>query len=265
MADLIVSFTGMALIGHGPRGEAFLLNTDRVQLGHKHEHGLKIGTDTSVKLHGGKLITFYSNGTQLSGALAPGAALQELVDLDAELAAQHLRPELAVATPQPGGPWTNMLAAWLRLPSGTVTAVVTNPLEVWDFPVSGQRKLTEQIATTTADVAGPVVVRITSPDGSSQSIEVPLEEDAYRVTVTTTFIGSPSPLPKTNTPTTLGEVLLLYACVTPGPANLIAVTTTGFKTNLPTRIFTGADLIHIGARPTTSNDVTICPIGAKRL
>ena len=259
MPTLTISFHGMTLIGHGARGEAWLLDTDRIRVGHKHIHRLVIG-DATVDLHGGKLVTFEDNGRRLDGPLTLGSEANEMIDLDVVLDEPvRLRPELSTDDPRPGGSWKELLAAWIRLPSGTVDARAED-FEVWTFPKSGARKLTEQFTITVPDVTAPSV-RVTSPNGSTQRLDIPLDQGVYRLHVSTVFNGTPSPFPEINRPITLDEALLLYACATDGGAAEAAPRAFEMSSRLPSRIFTEADSRRLRLRRALTEDITVCPPG----
>lgn len=259
MPDLIVSFHGMALIGHGSRGEAWLIDTDRIRVGHKHTHKLILGTDTSVDLRGGKLVTFEDQGRRLDGALTLGGEAGEMVDLDAVLSGPRLRPEFLEKNPQPGGPWTDLLAAWIRLPGGVVDARAEE-FEVWTFPKGGKRKLTEQFTITVKNVTAPSVT-VAAADGAMHRIEIPAEQGVFRVHVAVGFNGEPSRFPTIGKPITLDEVLLLYACVTDGVATEAASLAFDMSNSLPTRIFTAEDDRRLRRRRSLTEDLTVCPPG----
>jgi hypothetical protein len=263
MADLIVSFSGMALLGYSDkRAEALFLSTDLVQLGHKHLHKMVIGKDTTVDLHSGKLVTLEDDDERLKGELKMDGSLENFVDLDKVLPGSDLRPELK-GKPEPGGDWKKLLSAWVRLPGGTIDAKA-DPAEVWSFPNGvGERALTENFAIVRKGVTNPAI-RIQTADGENQRIEIPKEGGVFRVTFATIFNGPPSPLPKPGVPEKLTEVLLLYACVTPSAAGRLAeATEAAHAGNIPTRTFTEADVQKLPSSRFT-HDITVCPPGAKK-
>jgi hypothetical protein len=265
MPELNISFNGMVLLGHGDRGEGWLIDTDLVQIGHKHKHEMRIGRDTVTQLRGGQLITFESKGTRLEGALTLGAEVNEMVDLDSVLDRPRLRDELATDAPAPGGPWRQLLAAWVRLPGGEVDSRADSD-EVWTFPRGGKRALTEHFTVIVRNVEDPVV-RIQFADGSSQRIEIPLDSSGkHKVSIFATFTGEPEPLPAPGETVSLDEVLLLYACVDQTPPQEFARTAgNGFRSLLPTRTFSARELRRIAASPVLTDPVTVCPSGAKRV
>jgi hypothetical protein len=139
MPKLVIAFNGMVLLGHGDRGEGWLVDTSLVKVGHKHVHVLDVGLARTV-LPGGSLLSFESGGERLRGALELGTQSEHLVDLDAILPTASLRAELTTDTPQVGDAWSRVLAAWIRLPGGRVTAT-PKAGEVWTFDGLGERAL----------------------------------------------------------------------------------------------------------------------------
>jgi hypothetical protein len=262
MPELNISFNGMVLLGHGERGEGWLVDTDLVQIGHRHKHEMRIGRDTVTQLRGGQLITFESEGKRLEGPLTIGAELGEMVDLNTVLDNPKVRSELATDSPVPGGPWRQLLAAWVRLPGGVVDSRADAD-EVWTFPKGGKRALTEHFTVIVKDVVDPVV-RIQFADGTSQRIEIPADATGrYKVAIMARFAGDPEELPAPQETVVLDEVLLLYACVnTASPAEFSSLAMNGLRELLPTRTFSAKDLRSIAAKPQLTDPVTVCPSGA---
>jgi hypothetical protein len=263
MPELNIAFNGMVLLGHGDRGEGWLIDTDLIQIGHKHKYELVI-RDTVTPLKGGQLITFEGkDGGRLNGRLELGGEVKEMVDLNTVLESPKLRTELATDTPVPGGPWRQLLAAWVRLPGGTVDSRADED-ELWTFPKGGERQLTEHFTVKVPDVEDPVV-RIQFADGVSMRISIPPDASGlHKVSIKATFTGEAERKPEPGETVALDEVLLLYACVDQtAPEDFGRESASnGLRTLLPTRTFTASQLRRIAAAPGLTDPVTVCPPGA---
>lgn len=256
MSDLVVIVTGMALIGYGERGEAWLVDTDKVPAGHhKHQHSIKIGevAVATLALKDGALVTFEEeNGELLSGAIDLAPVNHNLVDLNAVLdPGVTLDPTLAVE-PTPGGAWNSLLAAWVRLPGGEA-AVSANAVDTWPFARGGSRTLSEELVLTRSNVTRPFV-RVSHGDGSVSRIEIPSIGGTFRVVISTLFRSGATPpaTPAIGSLFKLDEIVLLYGCmIQPSPLDV------------PERAFTAADAER--ASLTASIDLSVCPIGSIHL
>jgi hypothetical protein len=248
MANLTVAFNGMALIGHGNRGEAFLVDTYKVRAGdHVHKHNLKPGPFTEVDFEPGTLIWFESGGKRLQGPLDVSAAKDNMIDLDyLQPQPPVLQPALLDTEPVAGGPWTQLLHAWIRLPAGKVTAH-PQPFQMWPFTRDRSRVLTELITLDAGEVDAPELC-LASPQGKVTRTKIPLDTGRFVVTINTLFAGKPHERVREGQELVLDELGLLYGCLT---------VPTG---DIPIRFATDDDI----SNPTASSDLTICPQGAVR-
>jgi hypothetical protein len=252
-ADLLITFTGMSLVGYGNRGEAWLVDTNVVQIGdHVHRHDL-IFEGGPLPLQRGTLVTFHlSNGDRLGGPVDFSGVSGMMVDLNTVFpGAPQLNPALLEDPPALDGEWTNFLAAWIRLPSGNVAAQA-KASDVWPFALGGVRQLAEQFTITVPNVTDPEV-HLTRRDGPVvPPIKLPLQFGKFRVGVSTVFNGStPSHVPAIGDMFSLDEVKLIYALLTNGASG-----------DVPARPFNQGDL---SALPRESSDVSVCPTGDIRI
>jgi hypothetical protein len=247
MPDLVITFAGMTLFGHGTRGEAWLVDTDKVVVGqHKHQHNIRYDLVNHKELKGGQLVAFEDNGQRLKGALDFSGVKRLMVDLDTLMpSAPVLDPRLAEPNPQPGGPWTELLSAWIRLPGGQVSAEAL-PVDTWPFDKDATRNLAEHFTITVPNVQAPKLI-IAPPTGPVETIVIQKSLGKFRVHVTTIFAGTPTTIPNIGDTFKLEEVELLYRCLTNGSSG-----------DVPERPFTQEDK---DALPRQSNDVSICPFG----
>jgi hypothetical protein len=249
--NLVVVFNGMVLVGDGQsRSEAWLVDTAQIVVGtHQHRHELRLEDNRQAALDHGRLIWFEDADVRLSGPVDLSAALPHVVDLNGlRDDAPVLRDELLDTNPAPGGPWTKIMASWVRLPGGVARATA-DPRPAWPFAKDPARALCERLTLTRADVQSPVLCIQTAE--STFRFPIPFEDERFRVTITTRFVGEEVPRPELGATVALDELGLLYGCLT-NPQG-----------EIPARAFTQQDLDSL--LPGFTHDPTICPPGRIRI
>jgi hypothetical protein len=265
MADLKIEFDGMVLIAHGRRGEGWLVDTVSAAIGHTHQYNMTVNGKTQ-ELSGGQLVSFESNdGAPLRGELRIGE-VDKMVDLDEVLNKPTLKDALKTDQPKNEVDWRKLLSAWIRLPGGDVEVTVRRP-EFWTFPRGSQRQLSDFCTVIARNVDRPCV-RIDAPDGSTDTIAIPLTGDGvHLVHIKAEFTGgTKTALPAIGDSMALDEVLLLYRCVDEqaGPETGAAVPAP--KTRLPRKIVTEEDVRRAKAAGVATTDpVSVCPGGVIHL
>ena len=260
MATLTIAFDGMSLIVRAlDRCEALFIDTNKVQSArnHQHEHVLKIGGDQIQLNHA--LAWVEQRGQRLKGEVVNMGRF--VAGLDEIAPDRRLVPALATDHPESDDTWQDMLAAWVRLPAGTLTTAPTATIGGnvgWEFrdPNGGPvvtRHLTETLFLTTPDITGPLRLAVKSPpSGTVKYYNIEPEPGGdFLIRLSTKYVGTPSRMPVAGETVELHEMELLYACLKPG-TQAIPVPSTVW----PSTAFQGPSQVL-----TTDPETGICPPG----